>query len=213
MYIIDWGEVQEADPLLATCRRQLCTCKDSPFPRRDTLLKKYFSDNVNMEERHALFCMHNGLVMSKGLLYIGTMPKGEVEGILAFLIPTDQLHVTLNTVHCDAGHQCQQRTLAFTQERFWWPMMVEDCCSLVQDCQWSHIFEGAILKAPLCPIRAHTLLELVHIDVTSVELTMDLNRPPTIKNVLVITDHFTCYTLAFFMRDQTAKTMAKVLYE
>ena len=126
MHIEDWGEAQEADPLLTTCRRQLCTCKDTPFLKRDTLLKKYFSDNVDMEEGHALFHMHNGLVMNKGLLYINTMPKGEAEGILAFLIPTDQLHVALSAVHCDAGYQGQQRTLAFTQEKSWWPMMVED---------------------------------------------------------------------------------------
>ena len=33
------------------------------------------------------------------------------------------------------------------------------------------------------------------------------------KNILVITDHFTHYALAIVIKDQTAKTMAKVLYE
>ena len=42
---------------------------------------------------------------------------------------------------------------------------------------------------------------------------MELNKLPSIKNVLVITDHFTRYALAFVMRDQTAKTVAKFLYE
>ena len=42
---------------------------------------------------------------------------------------------------------------------------------------------------------------------------MELNKPPSVKNVLVITDHFTHYILAMVMRDQTAKTVARVLYE
>ena len=41
MHIVDWGEAQEADIMLATCRRWLCTHKDTPFPRRNALLKKY----------------------------------------------------------------------------------------------------------------------------------------------------------------------------
>ena len=68
-------------------------------------------------------------------------------------------------------------------------------------------------KAPLCPIRVHALLELVHVDVTSVESTMEVNKPPSVKNVLVITGHFMRYVMAVITKDQTAKTVAKVLYE
>ena len=45
--------------------------------------------------------------------------------------------------------------------------MVEDCQALVQGCQDCCIFKGAIPKAAMCPIRAHALLELVHIDFMS----------------------------------------------
>ena len=47
----------------------------------------------------------------------------------------------------------------------------------------------------------------------SVESTMELNKPLSVKNVLVITDHFTCYTMAVVTKDQMAKVLAKVLYE
>ena len=63
------------------------------------------------------------------------------------------------------------------------------------------------MKALLCPIQAYTPLELVHVDFTSIETTMELNQLPSIKNVLVLTDHFTRYKMAFITKDQKAKTI------
>ena len=91
--------------------------------------------------------------------------------------------------------------------------MVEDCKALVQSCPRCCAFEGVIPKVPLCPIGAHTPSELVHVDFTIVESMMELNKPPNVKNVLVMMDHFMCYALAIVTKDQTVKTMAKVLYE
>ena len=113
----------------------------------------------------------------------------------------------LNGVHCDASYQGQQRTLAVTQERFWWPMMAEDCRAIVRGCPHCLAFEGEVPKAPLCPIRAYAPLELVHLDYTSIESTMELNKPPMVKNILVMTDHFMRYALTVVMKDQTAKTV------
>ena len=42
---------------------------------------------------------------------------------------------------------------------------------------------------------------------------MELNKPPMVKNVLVMTDHFTRYALAVVTKDQTAKMVVKVFYE
>ena len=42
---------------------------------------------------------------------------------------------------------------------------------------------------------------------------MELNKPPVVKNVLVMTNHFMRYALAVVTKDQTAKTVAKVFYE
>ena len=121
--------------------------------------------------------------------------------------------MALNSVHHDAGHQGQQRTLALTQERFWWPMMAEDCHALVRGCPHCRAFEGEVPKAPLCPIRAYAPLELVHLAYTSIESMMELNKPPVVKNILMITDHFMRYALMVVMKDETAKTVTKVFYE
>ena len=92
-------------------------------------------------------------------------------------------------------------------------MMAEDCCVIMRGCPCYRAFEGEVPKAPLCPIRAYAPLELVHLDYTSIESTMELNKPPLVKNILVMTDHFMRYALAVVMKDQTAKTATKVFYE
>ena len=65
---------------------------------------------------------------------MSTTPKGEMEGVLAFVVPVGQCWMALNSVHHDAGHPGQQRTSALAQERFWWPMMAEDCRAIVRGC-------------------------------------------------------------------------------
>ena len=159
------------------------------------------------------FHIRNSLILNKGLVYINTTPKGETERVLAFIVPMGQCCLALNGVHHDAGHQGQQRTLALTQERFWWPMMAEDCCAIVRGCLHCQAFEGEVPRAHLCLIQAYVLLELVHLDYTSIESMMELNKPPMVKNVLVMTDHFTRYALAVVTKDQMAKTVVKVFYE
>ena len=143
-------------------------------------------------------------------MYINTTLKGETEGVV---IPVGQHCLVLNGVHHDAGHQGQQRTLALAQERFWWPMMAEDCHAIVRGCPHCQAFKGEVPRAPLCLIWAYAPLELVHLDYTSIESMMELNKPPMVKNVLMMTDHFTRYALEVVTKDQMAKTVAKVFYE
>ena len=57
MHIVDWGEAQEVDAALAACCQWLNTCKDTPLPKRDVLLKKYLGCHAETEEGCALFCM------------------------------------------------------------------------------------------------------------------------------------------------------------
>ena len=159
------------------------------------------------EQGKMLFHIHNSLVLNKGLMYVSTTLKDEAEGVLAFVVPVGQHRTTLNGVHHDAGHQGQQRTLALAQERFWWPMMAEDCCALVKGCPHCSAFEGEVPKAPLCPIRAYAPLELVHLDHTSIESTMELNKTLVVKNVLMITDHFRRYALAVVMKDRPPRLL------
>ena len=50
-------------------------------------------------------------------------------------------------------------------------------------------------------LKATTPLQLVHLDFTSFESTMNLDLMPEVKNVLVIVDHFTRYMRAYVTKD------------
>ena len=62
--------------------------------------------------------------------------------------------------------------------------------------------------APLQPIHVTQPLELVHMDYLSLELSKG-----NIENVLVITDHFTRYALAYPSKTQTAQATARILWD
>ena len=42
---------------------------------------------------------------------------------------------------------------------------------------------------------------------------MELNKPPVVKNALMIMDHFMRYALVVVTKDQTARTVVKVFYK
>ena len=118
MHIVDWEQAQEVDVALARCHKWLHLRKGMPPPRQDTLLKECLEAEAKMEQGKMFFRICNSLILNKGLMYRNTTPKGETEGVLAFIIPVGQHCMALNGVHHDASHQGQQQTLAFAQERF-----------------------------------------------------------------------------------------------
>ena len=65
-------------------------------------------------------------------------------------------------------------------------------------------------QGPLMPYIAP--LDLLHVDFTSIETTLELNQLPRVANVLVFQDHFTKHVLAYVTPDQTAITVTKILY-
>ena len=178
MHIVDWGEAQEVDAALATCCKWLHLRKDMPLPWQDTFLKECLGVEAEMEQSKMFFHICNSLILNKGLMYMSITPKGKTKGVLAFIVPVGQCRMALNGVHCDASHQGQQRTLALAQERFWWPMMAEDCHVIMRGCQCCQTFKGEVSRAPLCPIWVYAPLELVHLDYTSIESMMELNKHP-----------------------------------
>ena len=60
---------------------------------------------------------------------------------------------------------------------------------------------------------ATTPLDLLHIDFTSIDMTMELNQPHRVTNILVFQNHFTKHIIAYVTPDETAKTVTKFLYQ
>ena len=60
---------------------------------------------------------------------------------------------------------------------------------------------------------ATTPLDLLHVDFTSIETTLELKQSPKVANILVFQDHFMKHVLAYVTPNQTAKTIAKSLYQ
>ena len=110
------------------------------------------------------------------------------------------------------GHQSHDHILSLPQEHFWWPGMAKHMRQTIRACMHCIQYEGGLPKAPLCPILDTAPLDLLHVDFTSIETTLEPNQSPRVTNILVFQDHFIKHVLAYMTPDQTAKTIAKFLY-
>ena len=99
MHITDWEEAQREDVSLAACHKWLSMKKNITLQKRDTLLKQCMSEHSTSEEGKAFYRVRNNLTMKKGLMYVNIMPKGETEGLLAFIVPSAHRRTALNGVH------------------------------------------------------------------------------------------------------------------
>ena len=68
-------------------------------------------------------------------------------------------------------------------------------------------------KVPLHPIIATAPLELLYINYMSIEMTMELDQSPSDVNILVFQDNSAKHVMAYVTPNQTAKTVAKFLYQ
>ena len=110
--------------------------------------------------------------------------------------------------HDEVGHQGRVRTLSLLRERFFWPNMQVEATQHIAKCSRCLKRKSTPQVAPLQPILVSQPLELVHLDYLSLEPSKG-----NIENVLVITDHFTRYALAYASKTQTAQATARILLD
>ena len=87
-------------------------------------------------------------------------------------------------------------------DRFWWPGVFEDVNRAVQNCKQCQLYGGREEKTPMVPVMVTAPLQLVHLNFTSSETTMNPNECPKVKHILVIVDHFMRNTRAYVTKDQ-----------
>ena len=205
MHVTDWAAAQREDPELDAVLQWL-------EAKKKTDLRTLLGEYVSSEKGQIIWRNHQNFMVPQSTLYLYSTPKGENENLLLFMVPKTHRTATLNGCHRDAGHQGCDHTLSQLQEHFWWPGMAKQMRQVIRACKCCLQYEGGTPKASLCPIVATTPLDLLHVDITSIETMLELNKFPGVANVLVFQDHFTKHALVYVTPDQTAKTIAKFLY-
>lgn len=148
----------------------------------------------------------NKLVLIESILY---RKRQDNEHISHQLVLPDELRSTvLQSLHDDMGHMGFERTLDLARTRFYWPKMAADVEHKIRTCGRCIRRKALPEKASLVNIQTSRPLELICMDFLSLE-------PDTsnTKDILVLTDHFTKFSLAFPTPNQKARTVAKCLWE
>ena len=206
MHVMDWAKTQREDPVLNAVLDWLEAQK-----KMDP--KTLLGEHASSVDGQLVWRNRQNFVIHQNTLYLCMTPKGESEDLMLFMVPRVHWVVTLNGCHQDAGHQGHDHTLSLLQECFWWPGMASQMGQAIRNCTGCLQHEGGLSKAPLHPIVATAPLDLIHIDFTSIETTLEPNQSLRVANVLVFQDHFIKHVLAYVIPIQTAKTIAKFLYQ
>ena len=190
MHVTNWATAQREDPKLDAVLHWL-------EAKKKTDLRKLLGEHASSEEGQIVWRNCQNFTVLQDALYLHSLPKGENEDLLLFVVPRAHWTATLNGCHQDAGHQGHDRTLSLLQERFWWPGMAKLMRQTIRACTHCFWYEGGLPKAPLCLLVATAPLELLHVDFTSIETMLEPNQSPRVTNILVFQDHFMKHVLAY----------------
>ena len=147
------------------------------------------------------------------MLFINDTLKGSTDMALLFVVPACKRQAALDLCHQDVGHQGRDRTYSLLQERFWWPKMRTQMMMALQNCEKCKIYEKKDPKAPLCTVTATEPMDLIHVDLVGMEVTVETKKKPVVQKILVVTDHFSRFIQAYKVKDKRAITIAKCLYD
>ncbi|KAL7824273.1 hypothetical protein SRHO_G00342580 [Serrasalmus rhombeus] len=194
----DWHDLQRADASLARMIEIM----------ERGVIKETLDVGKEVAEVRLLLREHSKLVLKEGVLYRKIKRPGG-ETFYQLVIPQSHRGQAFEGVHDEVGHMGFERTIELARARFYWPKMtkyVEDKCKTCERCVRRKA--RAQKAAKLVNIKVQGPLELVCMDFLTLE-----PDSKDIRNILVLTDYFTKYSQAFPTRDQTAKTVATVLWE
>ena len=203
-----WVVTQQGDRAIRLVMDWLRRRKDD-----NRTLDQFMKHQVPDAECRIYAACQKDFVLRRNLLYLKVTPKRSNEDVLVFVVPGLKQQAAIDGCHCYLGHQGRDRTLSLLRERFWWPGMAQRMMLSIRNCEKCRIFEAKPQIPPMEPILCTKPLDLVHIDCVSMEVTMGVKEKPVVKNVLVVEDHFTCYTQAYVTNNHTTCTTACVLYE
>ena len=197
---LDWFKLQRADPSLATIIHLMES--DQLYKR-----KPYKKDSADIK---SLLRIKKSLVLTKGILFRKSFTDNTSSKkiIWQLVIPKSHRHKAILGCHDEVGHQGRVRTLSLLRERLFWPNMQVEATQHIAKCSRCLKRKSTPQVTPLQPILVSQPLELVHLDYLSLEPSKG-----NMENVLVITDHFTRYALAYASKTQRAQATARILVD
>ena len=205
----DWTALQLADPYIGPVLRWKLGREKGTLANTLGPLANDFEGKAYLKEQ-----TRKALVLRDRLLYrLGAVPNGDQRELVPqFVVPAVARQEALNGCHRDVGHHGRDRTLALLRDRFYWPGMAEQAIAAVQSCGRCLRATARPEKAQLRPIIATNPFELIHADYCTLEEPVDRRGGNKRHDVLVVTDHFTRFALAFVTPDHSAATTARVLW-
>ena len=83
----------------------------------------------------------------------------------------------------------------------------------LENCEKCKVYEKKDPKAPLCSITTMKPMDLMHVDLVRMEVTVETKKKPVVQKILVVTDHFSWFIQAYKVKDKRAITIVKCLYD
>jgi len=206
---------QDALPMFSAQELQLsqkldpCISKVFPFiaaRKRPSRREKHGADSKVLR----LFKQWDKLEVRDSVLYRVTRDPVSKQKRTQYVLPQSLKDRALSGIHDLAGHQGQDRTLSLARQRFYWPDMERDVRTYVKCCRRCVFGKSPepAARAPLESIKSSAPMQLVCMDFWSAEDSKQRS-----VDVLVVTDHFTKLAHAFPCANQTAKQVAKKLWD
>ncbi|XDV44757.1 hypothetical protein PO909_012997 [Leuciscus waleckii] len=193
---LELRDKQRADPNLREVIHQMETGEKVPPTAREEL-----------PEISLLLRELNKLKLVEGILYRKRQDNEQTSYQL--VLPKELRSPVLQSLHDDMGHMGIERTVDLARTRFYWPKMSADVEHKIKTCgrcvRRKALPERA---APLISIQTSRPLELICMDFLSLEPDSS-----NTKDILMLTDHFTKFALAFPTSNQKARTVAKCLWD
>ena len=147
----------------------------------------------------------NKLVLQDGVVYRRTTDEHGQE-VYQLVIPLSHREEAMRGVHDDLYHSHFDTAIRQARKRYFWPFMATDLKRRIDRCMRCKKSKARPQKAEMETISTTHPLELLCIDFLTIEVQGQK------QNILVVMDHFTKYAQAFLTKDQTAKTVARTLW-
>ena len=92
MHVTDWATAQKEDPVLNAVLSWL-------EAQKKTNLRTFFRQHASSKEGQMVLWNHQNFMTLENTLYLCSMPKGENEDLLLFVVPKVHQVTTLNGCH------------------------------------------------------------------------------------------------------------------